>query len=47
MIALVSVSWQKRLWLAFLKWLMEPIPFPGMTYELNEPPREDRVVSSE
>jgi hypothetical protein len=42
MIAMVSASWQTRLWLAFVNWLMEPIPFPGMTFELRKPASRDR-----
>jgi hypothetical protein len=31
MAALISL--RIRLWRAFVKWLTEPIPFPGMTFE--------------
>jgi hypothetical protein len=30
-------TWLKRLWHLFTNWMLEPIPFPGMTY--NRPPR--------
>jgi hypothetical protein len=32
-------SLRQRLWRRFLDWLMEPIPFPGMTFDI-EPARK-------
>jgi hypothetical protein len=28
------------MWRCFLKWLQEPIPFPGMTYDIELPQSE-------
>jgi hypothetical protein len=28
-------NWRQRLWRRFLDWLMEPIPFPAMTYNIK------------
>jgi hypothetical protein len=28
---------RRRLWQRCLKWLVEPIPFPGMTYDIDDP----------
>jgi hypothetical protein len=35
-----SKGWLQRLWCRFRDWLMEPIPFPGMTYDI-EPLRKE------
>jgi hypothetical protein len=34
-----------RLWLRFLHWLREPIPFPGMTFHFE--PRQERYNQDE
>jgi hypothetical protein len=42
MIVLVSVKWQRCWWHAFIDWLMEPIPFPGMTFEPRQSASQNR-----